>query len=44
MTKKIFIGMLAVFILIGIATAGYKFGQYLAHTVKQTQTEEPSPA
>jgi hypothetical protein len=32
MIKKIFVGMLVVFIAIAIASAGYKFGQYLAHS------------
>ena len=32
MLKKIFIGMLAVAIAIGIAGSGYKFGKYLAQT------------
>ena len=30
MVKKILIGVLAVFIVIGIASAGFKFGQHLA--------------
>lgn len=30
MSRKILIGMAAVFILIAVASAGYKLGQYLA--------------
>lgn len=30
MAKKIIIGVLAVFIIIGIASAGFKFGKHLA--------------
>jgi hypothetical protein len=30
MMKKLLIGMLAVFMLVAIASLGYRFGQYLA--------------
>lgn len=43
MTKKIFIGMLAVFIAITIASAGYKFGQYLARSKAPTSSANSSP-
>jgi hypothetical protein len=42
MTKKIFIGMLAVFIVIAVASAGYKFGQYLAQSKAQASPESSS--
>jgi len=32
MAKKIVIGVLAVFIVIGIASAGFKFGKHLAQS------------
>lgn len=45
MAKKVLIGMFAVFTLIGVAAAGYKFGQFLAQEFKHSsQTSESSSA
>jgi hypothetical protein len=42
MAKKIVIGMLAVFVCILIASAGFKFGQHLARAEKAAEAQKAS--
>jgi hypothetical protein len=42
MAKKIVIGMLATFVCILIASAGYSFGQRLAQAEKAAETQKAS--
>ena len=42
MARKIVIGMLATLVCILVASAGYKFGQYLAKSEKAVAAQEAS--
>ena len=40
MIRKLFVGMLAAFIGIGVASAGYQFGKHLKTTLARSSTQE----
>lgn len=39
MARKVIIGMLAVFVVVAIASAGYKVGRYLAQSKTDTTSQ-----